>query len=222
MNLFKSDLLCEADIFGKILLTLCREADHYIGRNRRIGEACSQFFAKLKIILRTVVTVHRFECVVTAALKRDMKLRTEARKLCESFNHFIGDVVGFKRAETYTAEIQPVGKLNGVTDAQSYIRAVGREVNSDQNNLGKAGIAESLKLAFKLVNRFGTHTASRIWDNAIGAETVTAVFNFYNGSCPAVKSGNIAAREFVADLVLLDVDYALAAAEIAVNQIEKS
>ena len=68
-----------------------------------------------------------------------MKLRAEFVDFSKLYDNFVGDMVGFKRAETNSFySVERCGKPNGVNDGFSAVRAVCGKIDSDKHDFFKS------------------------------------------------------------------------------------
>ena len=151
---------CEADFTRKaerlleFVLALTCKANHDIGGNRRIVKVASNTLNQIAIKFGVVVTVHAFKRLVTARLKRKVKLRTEFGLIFETRHHFVGENVGLKRTETYPFySVDGTNYVNRVTEGCFNIVAVRRKVDSDQDDFLMPHFCNGRNLTFYILER---------------------------------------------------------------------
>ena len=96
MYLFKTDFLNKVETFSEIIFSFTGKAYHNVSCKCAVFEGFTKFTAKMSVLLSGIMTVHSFESIVTAALQRNMKLRTELFTLFQLINNLIRQVVRLK------------------------------------------------------------------------------------------------------------------------------
>ena len=100
------------------------------------------------------MTVHRFERFITAALKRDVKLRAEFRDFCKLRYYIIGQVIGLKRAEPDSFySVKGSRRPHRVNDCHSAVRAVGGKIDAYKHYFAETVSFKNGNLRFQFVKR---------------------------------------------------------------------
>ena len=81
--------------FLKILFRFTRKTDNDIDPDAAVRHQIFNFFHALGVQFSLVTATHLCQLFVVAALQRNMKVRYKQVGLCDKFNNFVGQQVGF-------------------------------------------------------------------------------------------------------------------------------
>src|ERR1700722_2907092 len=162
----------------EILLTLSREADDDVGRDRGVGHVLADQGHTVEIALAVVGTAHRLEDATRARLQRQVDVLAHARKLHMRADHVLAHIL---RMGTRIADAldsldrvdlpQQIGKRLRFT-LHAQIPSVGVDVLAEQGHLAHTVVFHRLHLCHQLLRWPRYLPPTRARHDAVGAAAV--------------------------------------------------
>ena len=182
------------DEFQRCLLViqiLTGEARNEVGGKCAAGEILPQIFHTLVEASGIVLAVHVLQCLVAAALERQMEVGTYLPRGGNAAGKIIGNDRRLQRTQAQThigCRFRNGLDTVGQSDVLPQILAIGGDFNARDHQLTVAFRFQLGSLLLYLGNGQGAHTTAGIGNDAVGAEVHAAVLDLQHGAGTSADS----------------------------------
>ena len=167
----------------KLLLTLLRETDNHIGRQRRISIYLTQKIAFVFVFFCGIFPVHPLQCSIASALQRKMEMRAHLRHCGDRLCKLFGDDARLQGSETDSSDA--VHCINSTDEVEQRlffalreIESVGGKVDTGQHDFLVSGLHQTFYFFYHITLAAASDSAARVRDNTISTELIASILYF--------------------------------------------